>query len=54
MNNEGWLILLIPLLGLVPIVRGGRFRWKVVPFSAALIRYQLPAYGQLPTAFAGR
>jgi hypothetical protein len=30
MNSQGFVILFIPLLGLVPICRGGRFHWRVL------------------------
>jgi hypothetical protein len=33
MNLNGFLILLIPLMGLIVIFRGGRFQWRVVPSS---------------------
>ncbi len=36
MNLQAGLILLIPLLGLVPICRDGKWNWKVVKTSILL------------------
>lgn len=36
MNMSGFVILLIPLLGLFPICRDGQWNWQVVKGSATL------------------
>lgn len=35
-NHDGFVILLIVILGLVPICRGGKWNWEVVQGSEAL------------------
>ena len=36
MNTHAFAILIVPLMGLVPIFRGGHFHTRVVPSSALL------------------